>query len=137
MYYIFLKPKVSIMLKKSLAANLVFSACSGIFMLLTPDWLSQQMPAPSWLWTALGVGLLVFAIQLAAMLFVPSLARKLTMQVVASDLLWIAATITALVIFYGEISRTGVSLIIAVNVAVALLAVFQYRGYRSIYPKAL
>jgi hypothetical protein len=120
------------MLKQSLAANLVFSAASGICMLLAADWLSSQIPAPVWLWMGLGIGLLAFAVQLAAMLRKPALARQLGLQVVAADVAWVVLATGALLIFLGDITRLGVTLMLAVNFVVAVLAALQFLGYRAL-----
>ncbi len=119
------------MLKQSLAANLVFSAASGVLMLLAPDWLSAGIPAPAWLWLALGIGLLAFAVQLAAMLLKPALLQALLLQVVWADIAWVVLATVALLVFLADITRLGVALILGVNLVVALLAALQYFGYRA------
>jgi hypothetical protein len=119
------------MLKQSLAANLAFSAVSGVCMLLTSDWLSAKIPAPSWFWVALGIGLLAFAVQLGAMLMNPALMQALTLQVVGADIAWVVIASGLMLVFLGDITRTGVTLILGVNLVVALLAALQFLGYRA------
>lgn len=117
------------MLKQALAANAVFSATSGLVLITARGALAAEIPAPPWLFAAVGVGLLVFAVQLAAMVAKPELARRLAMQVVASDVGWVVATLAALVVFHARISTLGVVLILAVNVVVAGFALVQFRAF--------
>ncbi|MDA0705883.1 MAG: hypothetical protein O2805_04500 [Proteobacteria bacterium] len=119
------------MLKQALAANTAFSAISGAFALLASDWLSAEIPAPGWFWIALGIGLLAFAVQLAAMLMKPALMQALTMPVVAADIAWVVLATSTMLVFLDGISRLGITLILAVNLVVALLATLQFLGYRA------
>lgn len=117
------------MLKQAVTANALFSGVSGAVLILARDRFSLEIPAPSWFFLILGIGLIGFAAQLAAMTMKPALARKLAMQVVASDVAWVVATSVALAVFYAHITALGTAMILTVNVIVAAFALLQYRGY--------
>lgn len=117
------------MLKQALAANALFSATSGLVLIAARGALAAEIPAPPWLFVALGIGLLGFAVQLAAMVLRPALARRLALAVVASDVGWVVVTSAALAVFYARVSTPGIALIVAVNAVVAVFALVQYRAF--------
>ena len=119
------------MLNKALIANAVFSFLSGLLMLLTQQSLQQQVPLPGWLWSLIGVGLIGFSVQLLLMAKNIEWAQKLTASVVVSDLLWVLATTIAVMLFGADISASVIVAVMMVNLLVALLAWFQYLGYRQ------
>jgi hypothetical protein len=120
-----------LMLQRALSANALFSAVSGLVMLLFSPWLQTHLAAPGWFWITGGVGLLGFSAMLIVMARQPMLARQLTPMVVAADTGWVLSTFIALVVFLPEVTATGASLVGAVNVVVALLAAAQLAGYRA------
>ena len=118
------------MLKQALAVNAAFSGLSGLLIIWFNEWMARHFPGPDWLWTVVGVGLLLFAAQLIAMVVNPAFAKKLTPQVVVSDIGWVALTLLGLAVFFADITTTGVALILAINAVVGTLAVLQHIGYR-------
>lgn len=118
------------MLKRYLAANAAFSTVSGLVLITAGDWLGRHIPAPGWLWPALGAGLLLFAVQLVAMTRSPALAARLASGVVAMDAAWVVLTTIVLVWRWPMLTTIGAGLIIDVNLVVAALAWLQWRAYR-------
>ena len=51
------------MLIYALGANALFSLCSGISMLVWREELTLHFPGPGWIWSAIGVGLILFCAQ--------------------------------------------------------------------------
>ena len=117
------------MLLKALMTNAVFSLTSGIGMLAGTSWLAQQIPLPAWLWIVLGIGLILFSLQLVMMVLMPILAHKLALVVVVSDIAWVGLTSLGALLFATEITAMGVTLILMANLIVGALAMAQYRGY--------
>ena len=124
------------MLQRALSANAVFSTASGFGLIFLRDALAAEIPAPPWLFAAVGVGLLAFAAQLALMASRTGLARRLAMSVVVSDVAWVVVTSAALVAFFARISTLGAVLIVTVNVVVGVLALLQYRGLTAMQNSA-
>ena len=119
------------MLKIALMSNVIFSFTSAMLMLLLGSLLGSYIPLPSWLWTVLGLGLLVFALDLSVLAVMPKWAMTFTPWVVAADIAWVLLTLVALLIFWAELSSTGVAMITAVNVVVAVLAWAQYAAHKA------
>ena len=120
------------MLKQVLVANATFSAGAALAMLIAPHWLEPHVPLPRPAWLGLGIGLLLFALQLALMAARPALARKLTPQAIAADWAWVGLTTIAMFAGWRDLSATGVALVLAVNAIVAAFAILQQRGYRAL-----
>jgi hypothetical protein len=77
----------------------------------------------------LGVGLILFALQLVMMVLKPKLAVLLTQQVVVSDIAWVVLTSLGALLFSDQLTAMGFMLILVVNLIVGTLAVVQHRGY--------
>ena len=121
--------KAVIMLKNALTTNAIFSLTSGIGILAFNSWLGQHIPLPGWAWMVVGIGLIFFALQLVMMALKPMLARKLTGQVIVSDIAWVALTLVGMTVFSAQLTALGTTLILIVNLVVGTLAVLQHRGY--------
>ena len=124
------------MLKYALGANALFSASSGFLMLFAHGYFSSHIPLPAWAWMLIGVGLLIFAVDLAVLAYKPSWAGRLTPMVVLSDVAWVALTSVATLWFIDVLSIYGVLMILAVNFVVGSLAYFQSRGHKLLLAKA-
>ncbi len=103
------------MLKKAIAANAAFSGVSGLVLWVMRDWISQQISAPDWLFAVISIGLMAFAIQLVLMVKFDSLANKLIMSVVYSDIGWVLLTTMALVVLFDSFSLVGIWMVIGIN----------------------
>jgi|GEM_PF-1634442 len=119
------------MLNKALLANAVFSSTSGITIVLFRQWFGSQFSAPEWLMLAIGVGLLLFTVQLLAMTKVKVLAEKLTLSVVFSDVAWVLITCVLLFLLNDKMTNVGAVMILVVNLVVSLLAWTQYTAFKK------
>ena len=119
------------MLKKAIAANALFSGMSGLILWIMRDWISEQISAPDWLFVAISIGLMAFAIQLVLMVKFDTLANTLIMSVVYSDIGWVLLTTMALVFFFDSFSLIGLWMAIGINLIVSSLAWLQFQGYRK------
>jgi hypothetical protein len=117
------------MLKKALLGNAVFSFLSAAVMFLFSDWLSAQLLLSQADWFSLGSALGVFSFLLLLLAANQGLAQKLTMSVVAGDVLWVLITSVLFVTYLKELSEVGLLLIAAVNLIVGSLAFLQYKGH--------
>ena len=119
------------MLKKAIAANALFSGMSGLILWIMRDWISEQISAPDWLFVAISIGLMAFAIQLVLMVKFDTLANTLIMSVVYSDIGWVLLTTMALVFFFDSFSLIGLWMAIGINLIVSSLVWLQFQGYRK------
>ena len=119
------------MLKNAIAANAIFSGVSGLILWIMRDWISEQISAPNWLFVAISIGLMAFAIQLILMVKFDTLANTLIMSVVYSDIGWVLLTTMALVFFFDSFSLIGLWMAIGINLIVSSLAWLQFQGYRK------
>lgn len=119
------------MLKTAIAANATFSGVSGLTLWVMRDWISRHISAPDWLFVAISLGLMVFALQLVLMIKFNTLANKLIMSVVYSDISWVLLTTMALVALFDSFSLVGIWMVIGINLIVSSLAWLQFQGYRK------
>jgi len=114
-----------------LAANAVFSGVSAAFIALQGAWLQEHIPLPDWMWTLAAAGLALFALQLAAMVVNPRLAKMLIKQVIVSDALWLLATSIGLMLYSAELTNLGIIIVMLINVVVGTLAWWQLAAWKA------
>jgi len=125
--------KESTLLKRTLMANEIFSAVSGLVALFfskqVTDFLGIQNSS---IFLFLGIGLLVWAGFTAWVMMRPEVNPTLVKLVIAGDLLWVAGTVL-LLIFAGGLFTTGGKWAIAIVAdIVAAFAILQWIGLRRI-----
>ncbi len=114
-----------------LAANAVFSGVSAAFIAWQGPWLGAQIPMPAWLWTVAAAGLALFALQLGAMVMNARLADLLIKQVIISDALWLVGTSIGLMVYSGELTNLGITIVMLINVVVGALAWWQLAAWKA------
>lgn len=119
------------MLIKSLIANAIFSGSSALIILVFGSWFNHHVQMPQWIYLGIGIGLLIFAIQLGLMVKLDKLREKLINSVIVSDIAWVLITGGMLLGYSESVSNVGVFIILAVNVIVSILAWLQYLGRRE------
>ena len=123
------------MLQQAMFANALFSFVSGSLFVLAQDFLKRHIPLADLIWTVMGLGLILFSAQLVLMVKNDHWAEKLIGSVILSDIIWIVISFATLLYFRTQISPLGRSLIIAIDVIVAVLALLQYIGIARIQNK--
>lgn len=124
-------PGSAALLRRTLAANAIFSGLSGAAMIVLSGPFDRFMGLGlSWLFIVIGVGLLGFAGLIGLNLRRSQLNRAEAWLTVASDVAWVAAS--AVIVFgYPDLLSTGGKWLVGVvAVAVADFALFQYLGLR-------
>jgi hypothetical protein len=119
-------------LATAMSWNVVFSAVSGLMLLVGGVGLDGVLGVEAWLLSGLGGGLLLFA---GAMLWLLAEPERLAVggrAVVAADIAWIAGAVGLLVGFPSALSGPGKAALGAVTVVVADLAVAQVIGLRRV-----
>lgn len=121
----------STLLRRTLQANEIFSALSGLIFLF----FSRQVAAFLGVANAqtilyLGVGLLLWAAFTVWVLMRPQLERKWVMMIIEGDLLWVVGSILLLVLAGEMFTAAGKWAIIIVGDIVATFAILQWIGLR-------
>lgn len=111
-------------LQKTQLANAIFSALSGITMLIGADQLSGlvDLKGPE-VFQIAGVGLLIFSVYVLFVIKKKSLAGSVS--IVFQDLLWVVGSVLVLIFQPFEINKTGNQLISIVACIVLIIAVAQ------------
>jgi len=115
-------------LRAPLLANAAFSGLCGVLSITaSAAEVALIADVPHWVGRALGVGLIGFALAVAAS------ARRLrlgwALAISAADILWVVSTL-ALLLVPGLFTALGVTVVWAVAGVVALFAFLQLRGIR-------
>ena len=117
------------LLMRTLEANAVFSAVSGIALIAIALAGTDGFGVPPWMLDIVGAGLVPFAwiVHRTARNPEPMLVRL----IVGADVAWVAAAAVILLGFPGTLSPTGSIALAVASLVVADLAVMQYVGMRS------
>ncbi len=121
-------------LRLALAGNFLFSAASGIALLVAPGVISSFLGAavPAWLMLVLGGGLLLFAGGLLRQIRRRPLRRGEALLTIVMDEGWVVASVLLVLLAPHWFSASGQWLIGAVAAAVAVIAVAQWIGLRQL-----
>ena len=121
----------SALLRRSLRANGVFSATSGLLFTLAGGPLAGFLGvAPAWLVTVVGLNLLGFAAALFFLASRPAIPPALATTVVALDLGWVLGTIA--LVYADVFTRGGAAAALLVANVVLVFAVLQGIGVRRL-----
>lgn len=117
------------LLGRALLANAAFSATTGIVLVLGATTLDDVLAVDALVLGGLGVGLLVYAVDLAVLARSARWVRRGGMMAIIADLAWVAGAMT-LVAFTSVLSPQGTAALAAVTAVVAALAALQMAGLR-------
>ncbi len=118
------------LLRRALLGNALFSAVSGVTLLLLAAPLSNVLELPVWLLTVVGVGLLPFAAVVALIARDPDLPS--TRAVIGADIAWVVVAAAVLVTVGSSMAPSAAITLGIVTVAVADFAVLQWVGLRRV-----
>ncbi len=122
-----------------LGLNAAFSVISGLALLFVSSSIAQMMFTDPGDWKAtillgLGIGLLVFALDLVMLATNPYVSKSEVMLIVIADIGWIAVS-AVLILFFGDLfTSNGILAISVVATFVALFAIGQFVGAQKIVP---
>ncbi len=122
------------LLRLALTENFLFSAASGIALLVAPNVISKFVgeAIPAWLMLAVGAGLLCFTAGILRQILRRPLRRGEALLTIVMDEVWVIVSILLLVLATHWFSAGGQWLIGAVAFAVAGIAVAQWLGLRRL-----
>lgn len=117
-----------VLLADALGVNALTSCGTGLVLAAGAPWLASPLGAPTWLLAAIGVGLVVFAIDIVVALARPAGLRRAAGWIIAADVAWVLGA--AVVIATELLTALGSVLLGAVSAAVAGFAIAQVVGLR-------
>ena len=117
------------LLTTTLTANAVFSGLSGVALTLGAVPMSEWLGIPTWISVVIGVGLMMFSIQVAMTARNPE--PQAVRMVIASDAAWVVIATVLIAAFPDSMSNDGFAALAIVTVGVATFAVLQWLGLRS------
>jgi hypothetical protein len=122
------------LLTRTLTANAVFSALSGVVLAVFSVPLADWLGIPTWIAIAVGVGLVGFAASVYSIARNPKPA--LVKQVIASDIGWVVGAAVLIIGFPDAMSTEGLWTLGLVSLVVADFAVLQWLGLRRVTESA-
>ena len=119
------------LLRDALRGNAIFSAIGGVAFIVDAKLLAALfgLEQAGYL-VAIGVGLLIFAGDLAYLSSRQPIKRSLAYAVVGADVLWVAGSVVLLVAHLLPFTAAGMWIVAALADIVAVFAVLQYIGLR-------
>lgn len=116
-------------LRIALLANALFASATGSLIVIAPATVADLLGiAYHPLLTAIGVGLVAFALDLAHQATRPRIATWRAAYATALDLAWVAGTVVVLAAHHQSFTTTGIAIIAAVGAVVLGFAIWQGRG---------
>lgn len=116
------------LLTSTLKVNASLSFTTGVALVVAAGPLTDWLGIPTWAGFLLGVGLILFAIQVLRVARSPR--RYRVIQVIGADVTWVVGATTVIFVFPGSMSTGGLWALGGVTVAVASFAVLQTFGLR-------
>lgn len=116
------------LLIRTLFVNAATSGVAGAALAVGFAPLSEWLGIPDWTSLVLGVGLILFAVQVLRVARGPR--RPQVIQVVGADVAWVVGAATVIVVFPGSMSTVGLWALGVVTAVVALFALLQTVGLR-------
>ncbi len=121
----------TMLLRRVLQANAVFSTISGIALIVFAGRLAAFMGVGrSWILLAIGAVLLIFAVTLLVNSRREDINENEVMQAIISDGVWVAAS--TVIAFMGLVSTAGIWVVASVACLVLLFAIVQAVGLRKL-----
>ena len=118
---------------RALKQNAAFSGGSGFFLLLLPELVARflGLGAP-WFFQALGVGLLLFALDLIHQTRQVKPSPLRAMSSALADFAWVLGTAVVLLFWGKDIAIQGWVALVVIAIIVAQFGIRQWRGARAI-----
>lgn len=116
-------------LKNVLLGNAMFSTACGVLLVIAPDTFANLMGShPEWIYLALGIGLLVFAADVAWVATRKTINKTFATAILWADIGWVTGSAMLLVLGASLFSTMGLLLVVAIALIVAVLSALEYRA---------
>ncbi|PHQ70594.1 MAG: hypothetical protein COB93_05095 [Sneathiella sp.] len=116
------------LLGTALLMNAVFSGVTGLACLLFADTIVPWTGIASWILYALGVGLLIFAADVAFTATRAPINLVFAKLIIVSDAAWVVGSILLLIFFSGLLTFNGQLIVELIAIIVAVFATVQSVG---------
>lgn len=121
------------LLQRALQGNALFSATSGLGFALAPGWLAQVIGIqPALAFTAVGIGLLVYAAWLWLNARKEPVPRSTAWVAIGGDSLWVIASVIVLVSGILPLTTAGKWGVAVIADVVGVFAILQLIGLRRL-----
>lgn len=121
------------LLRRALVGNVIFSAVSGTVLIVASGWLSDVTGlTPGWLPAAIGVGVLLWAVDVGWIARKEVLDLRQAKFVIAGDLAWVAVSYAVLIFGLVNLTTAGAWTVGILAEIVGLFAIVQYLGLRRL-----
>lgn len=117
------------LLRRTLFVNAATSGMAGAALVVGFGPLSDWLGIPRWTSLVLGIGLILFAVQVLRVARSP--LRPQVVQVIGADAVWVVGAAAVIVVFPASMSTVGLWALGGVTAVVALFAVLQTIGLRN------
>ena len=119
-------------LKNVLLTNALFSVFCGIFLIFAPGQIANLMGGhPEWIYLALGVGLIVFAADVAFVATRAAINPLFAKMILWADIGWVLGSVALLAFGHSLFSVPGLMAIIAIGALVGLFSVLEHRHMKA------
>ncbi|MEX0828066.1 MAG: SRPBCC family protein [Haliea sp.] len=116
-------------LRIALLGNAMFSATSGLVMVIAPGWIGTMLGIEAAVaYRIVGIGLLIFTMDLIHQATRPRLQTWRALYAVAADLLWVLGSFVGLLFFSAALSYDSVWIVAGVAAIVFTFAIWQLSG---------
>ena len=123
----------SSLLRRTLQANMLFSALSGTLFIADARPIGQLVGIDiPWLYAVIGVGLLGYAVMLYSAARAEPINPQAAMAFVVMDALWVVGSVVLIEVAWPQLTTAGVWAIAIVADIVAVFAVAQFVGARQL-----
>ena len=120
-------------LRRALLANAGFSTLSAVALIVAAGPLATLFGlSQPWILRGVGIGLLLFAIDIVATCRGPEISRSKALYFSAGDFVWVLGSVVLLL--FAPLSSQAAAIVVAVGLVVLAFAVAQVRSIRSAHP---
>jgi hypothetical protein len=121
-------------LRYALRGNAIFSVICAITLIVECQMIARLIGiGHADLYLALGIGLGLFAARLVCLSLGSAISTLQALIVSISDALWVVGSIAILMVFSADLTMTGIFIIAAIAICVAVFGALQARGIQRIY----
>ncbi|MCG8671312.1 MAG: hypothetical protein MI867_18040 [Pseudomonadales bacterium] len=119
-------------LKNVLLSNAMFSVFCGILLIIAAEQIANLMGGhPEWIYLALGVGLILFAADVAFVATRKTINPLFAKMILWADIGWVVASIALLAFAHSLFSMSGLMAILAIAAVVGLFGVLEHHHMKA------
>jgi FtsH-binding integral membrane protein len=122
-------PKISTVLY----ANAIFCSLSALAILLTPGFIARTLiDLPSWAFIVLGIGLLLFALDVFVTARQENPSRAKLLYIFFADVTWVVLTPVVMIVLADQITGWGYAVLTDIALIVGAFAALEWIGMNKL-----